>query len=40
MFALKNTEELSFKTLKGEEFDEFLPEHLKVSKIFILICSF
>ena len=27
-------------TLKGEEFDEFLPEHLKVSKIFILMCSF
>ena len=26
-------------TLKGDEFDEFLPEHLKVSKIFILKCS-
>ena len=36
----KNTEELSFMTLKGDEFDEFLPEHLKVSKIFILMCSF
>ena len=31
--------ELSFQNWH-EEFDEFLPEHWKVSKIFILICSF
>ena len=41
MFDLKSTEELSFMTLKGdfwfgkwhEEYSEFSPEHLKVSKL-------
>ena len=31
--------DLSFQNWH-EEFDEFWPEHLKVSKIFILMCSF
>ena len=31
--------DLSFQSWH-EEFDEFWPEHLKVSKIFILMCSF
>ena len=39
MFALKNTEQLSFIALKGDKFDEFLPKRLKVSKIFIWMCS-
>ena len=31
---------LVISKLTDEEFDEFWPEHLKVSKIFILMCSF
>ena len=42
VMAMKNDAKFEFdiSNLTYQEFDEFWPEHLKVSKTFILMCSF